>query len=89
MCWGAEEIPHLQHTGWSCEWAGIATVVMNACIHHIQDCLVEENSGNHRDEQCKSYGDKWRALDEGTQLYVQLGGLRVPVYRYSTKAESM
>ena len=66
MCWRAEKISHLQHTGLLCGWAGLAASVINACVHHIQDCSLEENSVNFRDEQCKSYGEKWRALDEGT-----------------------
>ncbi|XP_065904141.1 A disintegrin and metalloproteinase with thrombospondin motifs 6-like isoform X2 [Dysidea avara] len=33
---------------------------------NTQDC--PEGDGDSRDDQCKSYGDKWRALDEGIQL---------------------
>ena len=81
MCWGTEEIPHLQHTGW---WAGLTASIMNAHVHHIQDCSLEENNINFRDEQCKLYGDKWRALDEGTRVYIYMvGSLRVFVCRHS------
>ena len=36
----------------------------------MQDCPADDGEVSFRDVQCKSHGDKWSALDEGSYLSV-------------------
>lgn len=44
-------------------WVGL---YVSMSLLHMQDCAGNDVNVNFRDEQCKSHGTKWRALDEGT-----------------------